>query len=144
MIEEGEIIEIPVENPTYFTKAKQQEIGVIILSSLTVVLLLLAITFRNKPENVSRRKELKEAENERNQEAKENYIKNLMADPYINIESDKYFGIHQNRLREHRASAYQGRIYFLGKKGGLYYRSSTGTRIYLQLEIDSRSIKGFL
>ena len=25
MIEKGEIIEIPVENPTYFTKAKQQE-----------------------------------------------------------------------------------------------------------------------
>ena len=59
MIEEGEIIEIPVENPTYFTKAKQQEIGIIVFSSLTVVLLLLAITIRNKPENVSRRKELK-------------------------------------------------------------------------------------
>ena len=131
MIKEGEIIEIPVENPTYFIKAKQKEIGTIVFSSLTVVLLLLAITIRNKPENVSRRKELKEAENERNQEAKENYIKNLMADPYINIESDKYFGIHQNRLREHRASAYQGRIYYLGKKGGLYYRSSTGTRIYI-------------
>ena len=54
-----------------------------------------------------------------------------MADPYINIESDKYFGTHQDRLREHRASAYQGRIYYLGKKGGLYYRSSTGTRIYI-------------
>ena len=54
-----------------------------------------------------------------------------MADPYINIESDKYFGIHQNRLREHRASAYQGRIYYLGKKGALYYQSSTGTRIYI-------------
>ena len=59
------------------------------------------------------------------------YRHNLMADPYLNIKSDKYFGIHQNRLREHRASAYQGRIYYLGKKGGLYYRSSTGTRIYL-------------
>ena len=73
MIEEGEIIEIPVGNPTYFTKAKQQEIGIIVFSSLTVVLLLLAITFRNKPENVSRRKELKEAENKRNQKARENY-----------------------------------------------------------------------
>ena len=130
-LEKGEIIEIPLENPTYFTKTKQQEIGIIIFSSLTVVLLLLALTIRNKPENVARQKELKEAENERNQEAKENYIKNLMADPYINIESDKYFGIHQNRLREHRASAYQGRIYYLGKKGALYYRSSTGTRIYI-------------
>ena len=32
MIKEGEIIEIPVENPTYFTKAKQQEIGTIAVS----------------------------------------------------------------------------------------------------------------
>tara|TARA_S200000501_G_scaffold156579_1_gene147775 strand:- start:16 stop:396 length:381 start_codon:yes stop_codon:yes gene_type:complete len=52
----------------------------------------------------------------KNQAAIDNYINNLMADPYINIESDKYFGIHQNRLRENRASAYQGRIYYLGKK----------------------------
>ena len=71
-LEKGEIIEIPVENPTYFTKAKQPEIGIIVFSFLTVVLLLLAITLMNKPENVSRRKELKEAENERNQEAREN------------------------------------------------------------------------
>ena len=34
-LEKGEIIEIPVENPTYFTKTKQQEIGIIIFSSLT-------------------------------------------------------------------------------------------------------------
>ena len=56
MIEEGEIIEIPVENPTYFTKAKQQEIGTIVFSSLTVVLLLLAITIRNKPEKFQEEK----------------------------------------------------------------------------------------
>ena len=42
MIKEGEIIEIPVENPTYFTNAKQPDIGIIVFSSLTVVLLLLA------------------------------------------------------------------------------------------------------
>ena len=70
MTKEEEIIEIPVVNPTYFTKAKQKEIGIIVFSSLTVVLLLLAITIRNKPENVSRRKELKEEENRRNQEAR--------------------------------------------------------------------------
>ena len=130
MIEEGEIIEIPVENPTYFTKAKQQEIGIIVFSSLTVVLLL-AITIRNKPENVSRRKELKEAENERNQVARENYIKDLMADPYLNIVTEDFFEVHKERLKEHRISIYQGVTYYLGKKGGLYYRSSKGTRIYI-------------
>ena len=130
MIEEGEIIEIPVENPTYFTKAKQQEI-VIVFISLTVVLLLLAITIRNKPENVSRRKELKEAENERNQEARENYIKDLMADPYLNIVTEDFFEVHKERLKEHRISIYKGVTYYLGKKGSLYYRSSKGTRIYI-------------
>ena len=47
MIEEGEIIEIPVENPTYFTNAKQPEIGIIVLSS-TVVLLILAFYIKNR------------------------------------------------------------------------------------------------
>ena len=132
MIEEGEIIEIPVENPTYFTKAKQQEIGIIVFSSLTVVLLLLlAITISNKPENVSRRKELKKGENKRNQKARENYIKDLMADPYLNIVTEDFFEVHKERLKEHRISIYQGVTYYLGKKGGLYYRSSKGTRIYI-------------
>ena len=47
MIEEGEVIEIPVENPTYFTKAKQPEIGIIVLS-FTVVLLVLVIYIKNR------------------------------------------------------------------------------------------------
>ena len=47
MIEEGEIIEIPVENPTYYTNAKQQDIGIIVLS-FTVVLLGLAIYIKNR------------------------------------------------------------------------------------------------
>ena len=131
MIEEGEIIEIPVESPSYYTKAKQQEKGTIVFSSLIVVLLLLAITIRNKPENVARRKELKEAENERNQVARENYIKDLMADPYLNIVTEDFFEVHKERLKEHRISIYQGVAYYLGKKGGLYYRSSKGTRIYI-------------
>ena len=47
MIEEGEIIEIPVENPTYFTNAKQPYIGIIVLS-FTVVLLVLAFYIKNR------------------------------------------------------------------------------------------------
>ena len=47
MIEEGEIIEIPVENPSYFTNAKQPDIGIIVLS-ITVVLLGLAIYIKNR------------------------------------------------------------------------------------------------
>ena len=47
MIEEGEIIEIQVENPTYFTNAKQPDIGIIVLS-FTVVLLGLAIYIKNR------------------------------------------------------------------------------------------------
>ena len=47
MIEEGEIIEIPVENPTNVTNAKQPDIGIIILS-FTVVLLVLAFYIKNR------------------------------------------------------------------------------------------------
>ena len=47
MIEEGEIIEIPVENPTYFTNAKRPDIGIIVLSFI-VVLLGLAIYIKNR------------------------------------------------------------------------------------------------
>ena len=47
MIEEGKIIEIPVENPTYYTHAKQTDIGIIVLS-FTVVLLVLAFYIKNR------------------------------------------------------------------------------------------------
>ena len=47
MIEEGEIIEIPVENPNSFTNVKQPEIGIIVLS-FTVFLFVLAIYINNR------------------------------------------------------------------------------------------------
>ena len=132
MIEEVEIIEIPVENPTYFTE-KEQSLLYLFGGVLLVLLFLGALSsdvYYSK-KNKEKRLENNKVKAERIEKEEREYRQNLMADPYINIESDKYFGIHQNRLREHRASAYQGRIYFLGKEGGLYYRSSTGTRIYL-------------
>ena len=86
--------------------------GIIVFSSLTIVLLLLAITIRNKPENVAWRKELKEAENERNQEAKDIYIKNSMADPYLNTITKDFFEVHNERLKEHRVSILWGYILF--------------------------------
>ena len=132
MIEEGEIIEIPVENPTNF-KEKEQSL-LYLFGGVLLVLLFLAALSSNvyySKKNKEKRLETSKVKAERIEKEEKEYRQNLMADPYINIESDKYFGIHQNRLREHRASAYQGRIYYLGKKGGLYYRSSTGTRIYL-------------
>ena len=132
MIEKGEIIEIPVENPTNF-KQKEQSLlnffGVVLLLFLCLAALSSNVYYIKKIKE--KRLENNEVKEERIEKEEKEYRQNLMADPYINIESDKYFGIHQNRLREHRASAYQGRIYYLGKKGGLYYRSSKGTRIYL-------------
>ena len=47
MIEEGEIIEIPVENPTNVNNAKQPDIAIIVLS-FTVVLLVLAFYIKNR------------------------------------------------------------------------------------------------
>ena len=132
MIEKGEIIEIPVENPTNFTEKEQSLLY--LFGGVLLVLIFLAALSSNvyySKKNKEKRLENNKVKAERIEKEEKEYRQNLMADPYINIESDKYFGIHQNRLREHRASAYQGRIYYLGKKGGLYYRSTTGTRIYL-------------
>ena len=132
MIEKGEIIEIPVENPTNFREKEQSLLY--LFGGVLLVLLFLAALSSNvyySKKNKEKRLEKNKVKAERIEKEEKEFRQNLMADPYINIESDKYFGIHQNRLREHRASAYQGRIYYLGKKGGLYYRSSTGTRIYL-------------
>ena len=132
MIEKGEIIEIPVENPSNF-KEKEQSL-LYLFGGVLLVLLFLASLSSNvyySKKNKEKRLEKNKVKAERIEKEEKEFRQNLMADPYINIESDKYFGIHQNRLREHRASAYQGRIYYLGKKGGLYYRSSTGIRIYL-------------
>ena len=47
MLEEGEIIEIPVENPNNSTNAKQPEIGIIVLS-FTVFLFVWAIYIKNQ------------------------------------------------------------------------------------------------
>ena len=46
-LKKGEIIEIPVENPTNFTNVKQPYIGIIVLS-FTVVLLVLAIYIKKR------------------------------------------------------------------------------------------------
>ena len=131
-IEKEEIIEIPVENPTHL-KDKEQSLLYLFGGALLVLLFLAALSSNvyYSKKNKEKRLENNKVKAERIEKKEKEYRQNLMADPYINIESDKYFGIHQNRLREHRASAYQGRIYYLGKKGGLYYRSSTGTKIYL-------------
>ena len=46
-LEKGQIIQIPVENPTNVTNAKQPDIGIIVLS-FTVVLLVLAFYIKNR------------------------------------------------------------------------------------------------
>ena len=46
-LEKGEIIEIPLENTTNFTNAKQPEIRIIVLSFI-VVLLVLDFNIKNR------------------------------------------------------------------------------------------------
>ena len=123
-----EVIQIPVDN---FTNTKQQDISIFLFSLIGMVLVLFAIALRKNPDNFAKRKALKDADKKRNEEARENYIKDLRADPYLNILTENYFELHKDRLRLHRVSTYQGITYHLGPKGGLYYRSSKGTRIYI-------------
>ena len=123
-----EVIQIPVDN---FTNTKKQDISIFLFSLIGMVLVLFAIALRNNTDNFAKRKALKDADKKRNEEARENYIKDLRADPYLNILTENYFELHKDRLRLHRVSTYQGITYHLGPKGGLYYRSSKGTRIYI-------------
>ena len=115
--------------PIYIASSK--EVGGVIVFIVFFFLIVAVLIQNNRPSIRKAKAEEAKKRLKRIEKEEKEYRQELMADPYINIKSDKYFGIHQNRLREHRASAYQGRIYYLGKKGGLYYRSSTGTRIYL-------------
>ena len=112
MIEKGEIIEIPVENPTNFTEKEQSLLY--LFGGVLLVLLFLAALSSNvyySKKNKEKRLENNKVKAERIEKEEKHYRQNLMADPYINIESDKYFGIHQNRLREHRVSVHKGSIY---------------------------------
>ena len=115
--------------PIYIASSK--EVGGVVVFVIFFFLIVAVLIQNNRPSIRKAKAEEVTKTLKRIEKEEKEYRQNLMADPYINIDSDKYFGIHQNRLREHRASAYQGRIYYLGKKGGLYYRSSTGIRIYL-------------
>ena len=58
---------------------------------------------------------------------KKNYER-LSNNPDVNTNNME---LHKKRLREHRFSKYKGTKYYLGKKGGLFYKSSTGIRIYI-------------
>ena len=49
-------------------------------------------------------------------------------DPSLNAE---IWEIHIERLRRFRCSTWQGRMYFLGKRGGLYYICDSGSRVYV-------------
>ena len=45
-----------------------------------------------------------------------------MSYPHLNLITEEYFEIHKERLKEHTVLIYQGVKYYLGKKGGVYYR----------------------
>ena len=115
--------------PIYVASSK--EVGGVIVFVFFFLLIVTVLIQNNRPYIKKTKDEQVKKILKRIEKQAQEYRHNLMADPYLNIKSDKYFGIHQNRLREHRVSAYQGVIYYLGAKGGLYYRNSKGTRIYI-------------
>ena len=127
-----EILEIPVESSTNLTE-KEQSLLYLFGGILFVLLLLGALSSNVYYSKRNKEKRLKnnKIKAERIEKEKQDYEKKLMANPYENILSEKYFEIHKERLRKLRVSTYQGVTYHLGPKGGLYYRSSTGTRIYI-------------
>ena len=115
--------------PIYVASSK--EVGGIIIFIVFFLLIVTVLIQNNRPSIRKAKAKEEKKRLKRIEKEEQEYRNNLMADPFLNIKSDKYFGIHQNRLREHRFSAYKGVTYYLGPKGGLYYRNFRGTRIYI-------------
>ena len=51
----------------------------------------------------------------------------LLNSPDINTNN---YGLHNKRLEIHGRSKYSGTTFFVGAKGGVYYISSRGTKVY--------------
>ena len=51
----------------------------------------------------------------------------LLNSPDINTNN---YGLHNKRLEIHGRSKYRGTTFYVGAKGGVYYISSRGTRVY--------------
>ena len=51
----------------------------------------------------------------------------LLNSPDINTNN---YGLHNKRLEIHGRSKYSGTTFYVGAKGGVYYISSRGTRVY--------------
>lgn len=50
-----------------------------------------------------------------------------LSNPDINTNN---YGLHNKRLEIHGRSKYRGTTFYVGAKGGVYYISSRGTRVY--------------
>ena len=88
-LEKKEIIEIPVENPTNLSEKEQSLLY--LFGGALLVLLFLGALFSNiyySKKNKKKRLENNKVKAERIEKEEKEYRQNLMADPYINIESD--------------------------------------------------------
>ena len=63
---------------------------------------------------------------------KKEQLKQLAKKPHINIDEDsnEWWNLHMDRLKEFGKSKYLGQMYYMGKKGGIYTVSANGTRNY--------------
>ena len=116
----AEIIEIPVDNPVVFTRKEWTGVGIFFVFFL---LFLVSLIIGNTPKNrEKRRKYFKEQElrkKRRYEEAENN--------PDINT---KDWLLHQRRLKKFGESKYQDTHFYVGSKGGVYYITYRGTKVY--------------
>jgi hypothetical protein len=52
----------------------------------------------------------------------------LAANPNLNT---KNWELHWQRLRTHGSSKYRGKTFYLGPRGGVYYYSANGNKVYV-------------
>ena len=113
-----------------YEKKREDQIGLIIFGVIVFLLFCNALRIMNKPENVAKKREQKRLMEERKIKEKKAYIRKIKKDPLININSDEYFEVHMQRLQKYGKSQYQGMIYYMGSKGGIYTLSASGSRNY--------------
>ena len=115
--------------PIYVASSK--EVGGVIVFIVFFLLIVAVLIQNNRPSIRKAKAEQAKKRLKRMEEEDEKYRQKLMNDPNMNINTEKFYETHRERLRKYDESKYQGITYYRGPRGGIYYYSRTGAKTYL-------------
>ena len=115
--------------PIYVASSK--EVGSVIVFVVFFFLIVAVLIQNNRPSIRKAKAEQAQKRQKRSEEEDEKYRKKLLADPDLNINTEKFYETHKERMHKYKMSRYQGIKYYFGKRGGIYYYSRTGAKTYI-------------